>query len=89
MKEYVQEGTLDNTVHTPCKKSFIRIFNCEQIVLKTDVKHNWGLRPVLSVLLTKLCWRLYSLFSLKTLWQGSFHFLLQNEGIGLVRSKTS
>ncbi len=25
----------------------------------------------------------------KTLWQGSFHFLLQNEGIGLVRSKTS
>jgi hypothetical protein len=25
----------------------------------------------------------------KTPWQGSFHFLLQNEGIGLVRSKTS
>jgi hypothetical protein len=29
------------------------------------------------------------LFSVKILWQGSFHFLLQNEGIGLVRSKTS
>ncbi len=26
---------------------------------------------------------------MKTLWQGSFHFLLQNKGIGLVRSKTS
>jgi hypothetical protein len=36
-----------------------------------------------------MCWRLYSLFLLKKLWQGSFHFLLQNEGTGLVRSKTS
>ena len=46
----VHEGMLGITVHTPCKKSFIRIFNCEQIVLKTDVKHNWGLKPVLSAL---------------------------------------
>ncbi len=26
---------------------------------------------------------------MKTLWQGSFHLILQNKGIGLVRSKTS
>ncbi len=30
-----------------------------------------------------------SLFSLETFWQGSFHFLPQNERIGLVRFKTS
>jgi hypothetical protein len=55
---------------------------------KNDVKHKWGLKPVLSVLFNQIVLATVSLFSVKTLWQGSFHFLLQNEGVGLVRSKT-
>jgi hypothetical protein len=52
------------------------------------LKLMWGLKkPVLSALCNRIGLATVSLFSVKTLWQGSFHILFQNEGIGLVRWK--
>jgi hypothetical protein len=91
----VHGGILYGNTYAPAKNlhknDFIKVFNCEQIVLITDVKCG-AKKPILYVLFNLIVlgagWG-YSLFSVKTLWQGSFHFLLQNECVGLVWSKTS
>ncbi len=64
------------------------------IFAKTSLKCSFSFQTLLRNHGISLFWKIKDLcgsFSGKTLWQGYFNFLLQNEdiGLGLVRSKTS